>query len=213
MDEKRQRILIILVSIFAASLAIASVLASKILMIAGLVFPAGVLAYSITFPITDVISEVWGKKRANQVVISGFFALLVVLILARVSILLPAAGFWQKGEAFNSIIASTTRIIIASFVAYLISQFHDVWAFHFWKKVTKGKHLWLRNNASTLVSQLIDTVVFITIAFYGTMPLMGLIKGQYLVKAAIAIIDTPLVYLIVRNIPKSLPIGDTAKND
>ncbi|PIZ54623.1 transporter, partial [Candidatus Uhrbacteria bacterium CG_4_10_14_0_2_um_filter_41_7] len=86
------------------------------------------------------------------------------------------------------------RITVASFIAYLISQHHDVWAFHFWKKKTNGKHLWLRNNASTVVSQLIDTVVFTFIAFYGVLPIVPLILGTWVVKILIALIDTPFIY-------------------
>ncbi len=203
MNESRQKALILLIAVFVGSLAIASVLASKILMIGGLVFPAGVLAYSVTFLITDVISEVWGKEKAKQVVFSGFIVLLFVLLLIKLSMMLPAASFWENDKAYTTLLGSTMRIIIASFIAYLVSQFHDVWAFHFWRRKTKGKHLWLRNNASTLVSQLLDTVIFISIAFYGTMPILGLIKGQYLVKVLIAVLDTPIVYAIVKLIPKS----------
>jgi uncharacterized integral membrane protein (TIGR00697 family) len=92
---------------------------------------------------------------------------------------------------------STSRIIIASFIAYLVSQFHDVWAFHFWKKITGGRHLWLRNNFSTAVSQFIDSSLFITVAFYGVMPVWPLIWSQWLVKLAIAFLDTPIIYGIV----------------
>lgn len=185
---------ILLIAIFVGGLVIAGVLASKIINVAGLMVPGGVLAYSITFPITDVICEVWGKKRANYVVFSGFITLLVALGLIRLTLIVPKAPFWTGEESFARILGSTSRIIIASFVAYLVSQYHDVWAFHFWRKITKGKYLWLRNNASTFVSQFIDTAVFITIAFYGIMPIFTLIKGQYIVKLAIALLDTPLVY-------------------
>jgi len=185
---------IILVAIFVGGLVIAEVLASKIINVAGLIVPGGVLAYSITFPVTDVICEVWGKKRANYVVFSGFITLLVVLGLIRLTLIVPKAPFWTAEEAFVRILGSTSRIIIASFIAYLVSQYHDVWAFHFWRKITKGKYLWLRNNASTFVSQFIDTAVFITIAFYGITPIFTLIKGQYIIKLAIALLDTPFVY-------------------
>ncbi|MDH5365306.1 MAG: queuosine precursor transporter [Dehalococcoidia bacterium] len=185
---------ILLIAIFVGGLVIAGVLASKIVSVAGLMVPAGVLAYSITFPITDIICEVWGRKRGEYVVFSGFITLLVVLGLIRLALIWPRAPFWGDQEAFSKILGSTSRIIIASFIAYLISQYHDVWAFHFWRKVTKGKYLWLRNNASTFVSQFIDTAVFITIAFYGVMPVFSLIKGQYIIKLLIALLDTPFVY-------------------
>ena len=86
---------------------------------------------------------------------------------------------------------------MASFIAYLISQFHDVWAFHFWKNKTNDRHLWLRNNLSTAVSQFLDSFIFITIAFYGVMPIWPLIMGQWIIKIAIALLDTPVVYLVV----------------
>jgi uncharacterized integral membrane protein (TIGR00697 family) len=192
--QREERIYILLIAIFVGGLVIAGVLASKIVNIAGLIVPGGVFAYSITFPITDIICEVWGKKRGKYVVFSGFITLLVVLALIRLTLIFPKASFWTGEEAFTKILGGTSRIIIASFIAYLVSQYHDVWAFHFWRKVTKGKHLWLRNNASTFVSQFIDTVVFITIAFYGVMPVFTLIKGQYIIKLLIALLDTPIVY-------------------
>lgn len=195
---------ILLVGIFISGLTIASVLASKIISVFGLFVPAGVLAYSITFIATDVISEIWGKEKANWVVLVGFFALLVVLLLINIAIIFPSAPFWKNERAFNTILHGTSRIIIASFTAYLISQFHDVWAFHFWKNLTRGRHLWLRNNLSTMVSQFLDTVVFITIAFYGIQPVGELIFGQYIVKLGIALLDTPFIYLAVYSIRKQL---------
>jgi uncharacterized integral membrane protein (TIGR00697 family) len=113
------------------------------------------------------------------------------------SIIWPPASFWPHQQAYETILGSSTRIIVASLIAYLLSQYHDVWAFHIWKRFTGDRFLWLRNNASTMISQLFDSVVFITIAFYGIMPLLPLIVGQWVVKAGIALLDTPLVYLFV----------------
>jgi len=110
---------------------------------------------------------------------------------------LPAADFWKGQSSFENVFDSTLRLTIAGLVAYLLSQFHDVWAFNFWKKLTKGKYLWLRNNASTIVSQAIDAVVFMTIAYYGVFPVIPLIIGQYTGKLVLAILDTPVVYGIV----------------
>lgn len=196
-DKSEDRAFILLVSIFVGALVISSVLASKIISIFDLFVPAGVLAYCITFVVTDVISEIWGKERANRVVFSGFIALLVTFLLIRIALTWDAAPFWREQKAFSTILGSTSRIIIASFIAYLVSQYHDVWAFHIWRKLTEGRHLWLRNTASTVVSQFIDTLIFITIAFYGTMPVFPLMKGQYFIKVLIALLDTPFVYLVV----------------
>lgn len=195
MDSNKEKAFFVLFSIFIGSLVIASVLASKIISFAGLIIPAGVLAYSITFPITDIVCEIWGRKRANFLVWCGFISLIFVLGLVRLSLIWPSASFWNQQEAFRTIMGSTSRIIIASFIAYIVSQLHDVWSFLMWKSFTGGRHLWLRNNASTWVSQLIDTVIFINIAFYGTAPIGALIKGHYIVKIIISILDTPFVYL------------------
>ena len=194
---REDKAFIILLSIFAGSITIASVLANKIISVFGLFVPAGVLAYSITFIVTDTISEIWGKERANYTVLGGFIALISTLILVQISLVWPKAPFWTQETAFQSILGSTSRIIIASFTAYLVSQFHDVWAFHFWKGVTNERHLWLRNNLSTATSQFLDSFIFIVIAFYGVMPIWPLIIGQWVIKFSIAILDTPVIYFVI----------------
>lgn len=187
-------------SIFIGALVISEVLASKIVALGDIYVPAGVLAYAITFTMTDTIEEVWGKKYAQYVILAGLLTLGIVLLLIYLAIILPAAPFWKEEDAFLRILGmkqGAIRITIASIIAYLVSQYHDVWAFNFWKKVTHERHLWLRNNASTLVSQAIDTSLFITIAFYGVVPILPLILGQYFIKVCIALLDTPLVYVLV----------------
>ncbi len=199
-----EKYFIILLSIFVGSITIASVLANKIINVFGLFVPAGVLAYSMTFLMTDTISEIWGKETANRTVFGGFIGLVAVWVLIQISLAWPKAPFWKQEAAYQIIMGSTSRIIIASFIAYLFSQFHDVWAFHFWKKITGGRHLWLRNNLSTAVSQFIDSSLFITVAFYGSMPIWPLIWSQWLVKLAIAFLDTPIIYGIVWLLRKKL---------
>ncbi|MHC4459460.1 MAG: queuosine precursor transporter [Planctomycetota bacterium] len=200
-DEKS---FIILLSIFVGSITIASVLANKIINVFGLFVPAGVLAYSMTFLMTDAIGEIWGKETAKRTVFGGFIGLIAVLLLIQISLVWPKAPFWKQEQAYQTIMGSTSRIIIASFIAYLVSQFHDVWAFHFWNKITGGRHLWLRNNFSTAVSQFIDSSLFITVAFYGVMPVWPLIWSQWLVKLAIALLDTPIIYGIVWLLQKKI---------
>jgi len=195
--DRETRIFIVLISIFVGSITIAAVLANKIITVFGLFVPAGILAYSITFIVTDTVSEIWGKERAKSTVLGGFIGLISVLILVQISLYWPKAPFWTNDAAFQSILGSTARIIVASFVAYLVSQFHDVWAFHFWKKITKDRHLWLRNNLSTAVSQFLDSFIFIMIAFYGVMPVWPLILGQWVIKMSIALLDTPVIYFVV----------------
>ncbi len=205
MSKDKDFVFICFCSIFIGSLVISGVLASKIVALGVIYFPAGVLAYAVTFAMTDTIGEVWGKKYAQQVVIAGLLTLMVVLLLIYLAVIIPAAPFWEEREAFQRILGmkqGALRIIAASIIAYSVSQYHDVWAFHFWRKVTDERHLWLRNNASTLVSQAIDTFLFITLAFYGVVPILPLILGQYLIKACVSLLDTPMVYLLVHFVRK-----------
>jgi len=186
------------IALVAALAVMANIFANKIVMFGNFSVPAGVIVFSMTFFITDLISEKFGKKYAKKAVWAGFFASLVFVISVYIVIAWKPAPFaLEISEMFAKVLALTPRITIAGFIAYIISQNHDVWAFHFWKKLTKGKHLWLRNNASTIVSQLIDSVIFVVIAFYGIFPIMPLILGQWVVKIIIALIDTPFMYLTV----------------
>ncbi len=199
--EYRWLKLLPLVAIFCGSLVIAGVLASKIIHFGPFVVPAGVIAYSVTFLMTDTIEEVWGKEVAKRVVLAGFLSLVVAFFLILVAVYWPHPAFWTNQEAYKSILGmgkGAMRITVASIVAYLISQYHDVWCFNFWRKLTKGKHLWLRNNASTIQSQLIDSVIFVLIAFTGVMPVLPLIIGQWVAKITIAVVDTPFVYGLVK---------------
>lgn len=186
-----------LTALFAGSLVLAAILASKIMVVGGIVVPAGVLAYCVTFVCTDVINEIWGREKAQQVVLSGFGTLVLSLLLIQLALNWPSAPFWPHQEAFEIILGTTPRIILGSLLAYLVSQLHDVWAFDFWRKKTAGKYLWVRNNGSTILSQLLDSILFISIAFYGLMPILPLIVGQWLVKLVIAALDTFVVYLLV----------------
>ncbi len=197
MDKDNSLAFILLVSMFSASLVIASVISSKIISIGGIVLPAGILAYCITFVASDVISEIWGREKAKQVVLGGFAALVVCLGLIHLALAWPGASFWDNHEAYGSVLGAAPRIMMASLAAYLVSQNHDVWAFHFWKETFQGRHLWIRNNLSTASSQVIDSVIFITIAFYGVVPVLPLIAGQILIKILIAFMDTPVVYFLV----------------
>ncbi len=187
--------------LFVASLLLANILASKIIMVGGLILPAAIILYPLTFLFTDVVAEVEGKKSAGSLVMTGFYLSLFMVIAILVGRLLPPAGFWGHQEAYNVILGSTPRIVLASVIAYLIAQNHDIWAFHWWRERTAGRHLWVRNNLSTIVSQMIDSVLFIGIAFWGTVPpatIGVMIMSQYIVKVGIALLDTPFCYLLVR---------------
>lgn len=173
--------------------------------------PAGVIAYPITFLCTDIISELWGKDTAQKVVWAGFFASILFMFLAYVAVSLTPAPFYLHQEVFAEIFGKLGRITVAGLSAYVISQSHDVWSFHFLKTLTKGRHLWLRNNVSTIGSQFLDTIIFITIAFAGVMPLRVLavmMAGQWLIKVAIALLDTPFCYLGVGVVSRRLASED-----
>jgi len=189
--------LLLLSGLFCACLVAAAVLAAKILRVGPLAVPAGVFAYCITFVCTDVISEIWGRRFANMVVLAGFIGLVCTFLLIQLVLWWPAASFWGREEAFAGVLGMAPRIIAASLAAYVLSQFHDVWLYNLLKDRMQGRRLWLRNNLATILSQLIDSVIFISIAFYGVMPVCPLIIGQWTVKAAIALCDTPLVYAAV----------------
>ncbi len=192
----------IILAFFIAVATIINPIASKIVEIFGLTFSVSAYAYALTFPITDTVTEVWGKRRARLVVLLGFMANLIVVAFVVLAVNHPPAEFWAPNdEAFGSTLGVVPRIVFGGMCAYLVSQFHDIWAFHFWKKLTRGKHLWLRNNLSTFVSQLIDTLTFVLISFAGVLPtdvLPSIVLGQYVIKIVIAGVDTPVVYLLVK---------------
>ena len=195
--------LAILASFFVSLLIVSNILAGKLLQIGDWVLPAGILAYPLTFLISDTIAEVYGRKTTTRIIWVGFATSLLMVLIIYMASIFPAAPFWENQEAFDLILGSVPRIVLASMVAYLVSQYHDVIAFHFWKNFTNGRYLWLRNNASTMMSQAVDTVLFVTIAFAGTLDfsvIINMILTQYVVKILIAIVDTPLVYVLVSQV-------------
>lgn len=202
MNRKYSNAFLVVFAVFIAAISVVNVISAKIVSLFGLTFSVGALVYPITFVCTDTVSEIWGKDDAKKLVWFGFLANLIVVSLLVMAAYYPPADVWSgSNEAFKQTLLAVPRVFIASMCAYLLSQFHDVWAFHFWKGKTKGKMLWLRNNLSTATSQFIDTVTFVTIAFVGKMPftsLLGVIFGQYVLKLGIAIVDTPIVYGVVK---------------
>lgn len=186
-------------SIFIMGLVVSNVIAAKIISIGYFIFPASVLAYSITFLMTDVIGDVWGKKWARRVVYAGFVSSLIMIGLIYLSIVSPSAEIWKNQEAYNKIIGLSPRITLASLIAYLCSQMNDLWIFHLLKDKTGREKLWLRNNVSTSISQLIDQTLFVSLAFGGIIPfpsLVTMIFSGYLIKLMIALLDTPFAYAI-----------------
>lgn len=168
----------------------------------GTVATLGNVVYATSFLITDILSENYGKAEAKKAVWIGFFSLISMTLLMNLTLFYtPLAGddFAAKAhESTNTIFSLMPRIAVASLIAYMLSQHHDVWAFHFWKdRFPAHKHLWIRNNFSTLISQVIDSAVFVLIAFYGvfeTSILFEVFLTTYVLKFLVAIADTPFVY-------------------
>ena len=188
---------LLLAGIFLVSLVVANLITAKLFVLAGVVLTVGIIPYPVTFLCTDLISEVYGKKRANAVVWVGLILSLYTLVILQLGrVAEPFEGLNRQG-AYETMFGSGARAIVASMVAYLFAQLIDVRLFHFWKRLTDGKHLWLRNNGSTLLSQAVDTVLVVVILFYGAMPndqLIDLMLASYAFKVVIALIDTPLFY-------------------
>lgn len=170
------------------------------------VISCGILPYPLTFLITDLLSEFYGKKRTAWVVFTGLVASLLIVFLLRWTSSLPAVSFSPaSAEAFNQIFGNSWRVIGASMLAYLSAQLLDVQIYEFWRKVTKGKYLWIRNNGSTIISQLVDTILVVLVLFMGKLSfskMNDLILDGWLFKFICAIIDTPFIYLFVYLIRK-----------
>ena len=162
----------------------------------------GILPYPITFLITDLISEIYGKKKANEVVFGGIIASFFAMGIIYISNVVPATS-WSpvSDEIFSTVFGSTSIAVISSMLAYLFAQFVDIQIYHFWKSITKGKHLWLRNNFSTFLSQFIDTAtVLILLCSFGEIQwrlFSGLLMAGFLFKVIIAALDTPILYIFV----------------
>lgn len=175
-----------------------------------LVLTSGILTYPLTFLLTDLVSELWGRRRASFMVVLGFGMSLMMLAILQLAIPLPPGSFWTNEglgldpagmqTAFEATFAYPGTLLFASMSAYLVAQLFDVRLYHFWWRVTGGKHMWIRNNGSTSISQLVDTFIvnsiFLRLAFdmeWGAV--IEVIVAVYLCKLLLAALDTPLIYL------------------
>lgn len=210
---------ITLIGLFMTALVTAQLTATKVLAFQSpieiplvgnqVILPGASLAIAILFFTSDCYTELYGRRNAQIMVNVGFAMNFILLALAWSTILAPAAPSSVDPVAFANVIGASTNIVLGSLIAYLISQNWDVIVFHAIREYTNGAHLWLRNIASTASSQLLDTIVFVGIAFYAaplllgvgnplpTSVVVGLIIGQYLLKLLIAILDTPVIYAVV----------------
>lgn len=226
---KKEKIFLVLAAFFLASMTLLNVIGiTRFVHLGPLQLAVGVLPYPITFLCTDLICELYGKARANFVVWVGLALNFFILGVMWLGSYLPAVdpslqppwqtllleqpvslanGMTIEGsvELFELIYSCTAGAVFASMLAYVAAQFCDVWLFHFWKRVTNGKHLWVRNNFSTMISQLVDSFAVISITFgglvvSGTMPLetaLSLMIANYLFKFTVAAVDTIPLYGLV----------------
>ena len=200
----QERFYMILTAIFIASLVTCNLIFQKFftwpsLGISNFALSVGIIAYPVTFIVTDLISELYGKRRANQVVLAGFFASVFTVVLVYVAMAVPTADISPLDNAtFEKVFGLSGPAFFGSMLAYLTAQFIDIRIFHFWKRLTEGKYLWLRNNASTMCSQLVDTsVILVILCSAGVIPwesFYSLLWMGWMFKVFVALIDTPIIY-------------------
>lgn len=186
--------------LFLASLLTANIIAVKIIFVFGLTVPAGIIIFPISYILGDILTEVYGYGRARTVIWLGFFANLLFVLAVMIAQILPPAPFWKHQSAFETILGFTPRLLVASFSGYLVGEFSNSFVLAKMKIYTKGKWLWSRTIGSTLVGQGLDSLVFISIAFWGTMSatvLPTMIITQWLLKTAYETIITPVTYQAV----------------
>jgi uncharacterized integral membrane protein (TIGR00697 family) len=188
----------VLIGLYIASELIANVTASKPIELGGIVVPAAIFIYALTFTLIDLINESLGKEGARRVILAAFIANLLLAVYIQLAVILPPASFYSGQEAFSGVLGGTPRIVFASLTAYLISSLIDAEIFSIWRARVQGLK-WTRVLVSNAISTWVDSVIFITLAFYGTMPVWILIKGQYAIKMAITLLSLPLIYLVKRS--------------
>ena len=203
----KDRFYLILAGIFIASLVSCNLIFQKFFTwtpfgIYTFEISVGILPYPITFLATDLISELYGKKKADHVVIAGLVSSVFVMGIILIADAVTSTQ-WSpvKDETFRKVFGLYGPAVFASMIAYLTAQFIDIRVFHFWKRLTKGKHLWLRNNGSTIVSQLVDTAtVLLLLCFAGAIEwsrFWTLLENGFLFKLIVALIDTPIIYAVI----------------
>ena len=232
--ERRERVFLVLAGTFLCAMTLLNVIGiTRFIQLGPMALAVGVLPYPLTFLCTDLVCELYGRARANFLVSVGLglnFFILLVLFLGDT---MPSVGPeamppWQvlqlaqpvtlpSGEVvlYQLIYATTSGAVFASMMAYIAAQYCDVQLFHFWKRVTRGKYLWVRNNFSTLMSQMVDSVMVITVTFGAAFlrgdiafqALLVLIGSNYLFKATVALLDTGPFYLLVHYLRRYLELG------
>ena len=196
---------VVLVAVFVTCLIAANITAVKLVVVAGLVLPAAIVIFPISYIVGDVLTEVYGYGRTRKVIWLGFLCNLVVVAAVWAGQILPAAPFWDGQGAYERILGYTPRLLLASFLAYLAGEFANAYVLARMKIATKGRWLWLRTIGSTVVGQGLDSLVFITAAFAGVIPAKALaatVVVQWLAKTAYEAAATPLTYVVVNRLKR-----------
>jgi len=205
LGEKYSIWFVIAVGIFITSLVVANIISVKLTEFGLLVFPVGVVIFPISYIFGDVLTEVYGYKKARRVIWLGFICNLLAVLAIKAAQALPPASFWEGQNAFATIMGNTPRLLIASFIAYLIGEFANSFVLAKMKIMTEGRWLWMRTIGSTLIGEGLDSLIFISIAFYGLIPTSGLLSSiltQWLIKSSYETVITPITYLVVNKLKK-----------
>ncbi len=196
----------VVVALFVTALIVANITAVKLIGFFGLVLPAAVIIFPISYILGDVLTEVYGYRAARRVIWLGFFCNLLAVFAIYLGQILPAAPFWEAQEAYERILGYAPRLLAASFIAYLVGEFANAIVLAKMKVATNGRFLWSRTIGSTLVGQGLDSLVFIVLAFVGTIPasaLLAAVVTQWLVKSLYEALATPLTYLVVNRLKRA----------
>ena len=187
-------------ALYVTCLLVSNLIAGKLWSAGGFVLPAAVVLFPVTYILGDVFTEVYGFKKARSVIWAGFFCSFLAAVFYMVAVALPAPSFWHGQEAYATVLGMTPRVAAASFLGYLAGEFSNSVVLSRLKVATQGRMLWLRTIGSTVIGEGLDSVLFITAAFWGTMPpaaLGAMILTQYCFKVAYEVLCTPLTYAAV----------------
>ena len=204
MGNKVSQRFIVIATIFITCLITANIIAVKLICIGGLILPAAIIIFPLSYIFGDILTEVYGFRAARKVIWLGFLCNLIAVLAIWIGGLLPAAPFWEdKQSAYDTILGYVPRVLLASFVAYLIGEFANSFVLAKMKIKTKGRWLWTRTIGSTIVGQGLDSAIFITIAFAGTADFVAIsIVHLWLVKTGYETVATPLTYALVNYLKK-----------
>jgi uncharacterized integral membrane protein (TIGR00697 family) len=198
--EKVSPWFVMIVALFITCLITANIIAVKLISLYGFILPAAILIFPLSYIIGDVLTEVYGYRQARRVIWLGFSCNFITVVAIWIGQMLPSASFWDGQASYERILGYAPRLLFASFLAYLVGEFSNAFVLAKMKIATKGRWLWLRTIGSTLIGQGLDSAIFMTLAFVGTIPLNALFSAvviQWLAKSLYEAVVTPLTYVVV----------------